>query len=60
MSAIRAYGPDGRPEWRKADDGCSPQRAPQGSIDGQLVVGRSTPHSEDRRTGAHSRREPRA
>ena len=38
MSAIRTYGPDGRPEWRKTDDGYAPHRSHMGVVYGHLAV----------------------
>ena len=40
MSAIRTYV-DGRPTWRKADDGAVGRMSSAGSIRGSLVVGES-------------------
>ena len=40
MSAVRVYV-DGRPTWRKADDGAVGRMSVAGSIRGSLVVGES-------------------
>jgi hypothetical protein len=37
MSAVRVYV-DGRPEWRKADDGYAPHRSHMGVVYGHLAV----------------------
>lgn len=41
MSAVRVYV-DGRPTWRKVDDGAVGRLSAAGSIRGSFVVGEST------------------